>query len=417
MVYDNIIIGSGLTALATAYGLPSDSRTLVLTGGEHDTIGYYDLSSKTPCQNQGFGGLGNFWHGVIPMDFSDMLASIPVDVFTKVFKIFYPRESPGAFVNSPWLFVPYSPIRPKPHWGRLLKSRAKCLSINHTTAQRVQQQNGVWLVQANGQFLKTNRLWIAAGALGTPALLERSGIYSSAILPSASDHVILYAGQTNRKTHPQIPSPEVKHTSSGYWMRASADYGSLGLITTKPARFSYKVLDQGIEERSAFGLPASSVVKKLISAGSLGFVAEAAFNKLGLLPDSQILSVYAQIRVKDAYIRLPGMRGVQVDNKSILSSIKEFRKTLNSNILTLSRREDLYIRGIHLHRTLNTETLATLGINSKSSNCHVVDASAVDDVGPEHHTFRLMARAYHLAYTSGTNNAHISHRISDHASL
>jgi hypothetical protein len=146
-------------------------------------------------------------------------------------------------------------------------------------------------------------------------------------------------------------------------------------------------------------------------------IAEAAFNKLGLFPDSQMLSVYAQIRVGDAYTRLSGMKGVQADDKRISSSIQEFRNTLHSDKLTLSHRADLYIRGIHLHRTLNTDILMALGINTESSNCYVVDASAVDDIGPEHHSFRLMARAFHLAYTSGIHHERISRCISDHACL
>lgn len=401
MVYDDIIIGSGLTALATAYGLPSNRRTVVLTGGEQDQISHYDANSKIPCQNLGFGGLGSYWHGVIPMHHPDKLPAIPDSRISEAFQLFYPGESLENFINSPWLFVPYKPIRPRPHWKKLSETRSGFLKLAHTAARKIHQESSLWVVQTDdGQSLKSNRLWIAAGALGTPALLEQSEEYSSAVLPTVSDHLILYVGQTNRNTHPQIPAPQVKHTSNGYWMKASPDFGDLGLMTTKPARFAYKTLDQGIEQRSAFGLPTSGVIKKVISAGSLGFIAESVFNKFGLFPDSQVLSVYAQIRVKDGYHRLPNMQGVKADEARITACIEDFRSTLNQDELLLSRRPDLYIRGIHMHRTLNADTLSDLGLDTEASGCFIVDASSVDDIGPEHHSFRLMTRAIHRASIS-----------------
>lgn len=401
MVYDDIIIGSGLTALATAYGLPKNRRVLVLTGGKQDKISYYDENSKIPCQNLGLGGLGNFWHGVIPMHQFNNISQLSDAHFIELFRIFYPNESIENIINSPWLFVPYKPIRPKSHWNKISEGRSGYLTLVHSLAERIYKRNGTWTVQTDdGHYLESKRLWIAAGALGTPALLEQSPEYSAATLPTVSDHLILYVGQVNRKMYPLITSPEVKHTASGYLMKACSDFGGEGLMTIKPARFAYKTLDQGIEQRSAFGLPASGVVKKVISSGSLGFIAESIFNKFGLFPNSQVLSVYAQIRVEDGYRRLPNGMGVRADEERIATRIENFRSTFSQNELRLSRRPDLYIRGIHMHQTLNIEKLFNLEINTESSHCFVVDASAVGDIGSEHHSFRLMARAFHLARIS-----------------
>jgi hypothetical protein len=401
MVYDDIIIGSGLTALATAYGLPPNRRVLVLTGGKQDRISYYDINSKIPCQNFGFGGLGSYWHGVIPMHYTEKLSSIPDCRITEIFQLFYPNESLTNLINSPWLFIPYKPIRPKPHWHKLSESRSDFLKLANTSARKIHQENNLWAVQIdNNQYMKSTRLWIAAGALGTPALLEESEDYSSSVLSTVSDHLILYVGQINRKIHPHIPTPQIKHTSNGYWMKASSDFGNSGLMITKPAYFAYKTLDQGIEQRSAFGLPTSGIMKKVISAGSLGFITESIFNKFGLLPNSSVLSLYAQIRVKDGYRRLPQMQGVQADEKCITTSIKNFRNKLKQEELLLSRRPDLYIHGIHMHRTLNSDILSSLGIDTETSSCAIVDASAIDDIGSEHHSFRLMVRAFHRASIS-----------------
>lgn len=400
MVYDDIIIGSGLTALATAYGLPEQRKVLVLSGGQTDQIGHYDQHSRVPRQNIGLGGLGNFWHGVIPMHSSTHLSLAPLEHTSELLHIFYPHETIEQRINKPWLFVPHKPIRPKAHWDKLSQSRAEQLEISHTSAQRVRQTSGTWTVDTCSGELQAQRLWIAAGALGTAALLERSHELSDAVLPNASDHAILYLGQTDRKMHPQALPPEIKHSASGYWMKSNSDFGDSGLITAKPARFDYKILDQGIEQRSAFGLPTSGVIKKLMTASSPGFIAEALFNKFGLFPNSDILSLYAQIRLKDAYCRETGRTEISANVNTIRQQIQTFRDTLKLEAFTPSQRPELYIRGIHLHRTLDSNILNSLGINTQQSNCSVIDASAVDNIGAEHHSFRLMTKAYHRAKTS-----------------
>ena len=398
MVYDDIIIGSGLTALAVAYGLPLTRRVIVLTGGKESSVDYYDSQSNVPCQNIGRGGLGEFWHGVIPMQRPTLFPSISERDMVDFFQIFYSDKLISRRIFSPWLFVPFQPIRPRPHWKRLSEASSGRLTLVNDKAMRIFQKENSWVVQTSSGRLKTNRLWLAAGPLGTPALLESSGVLEDGVRQTASDHVILYLGQIDRQKFPKVAAPVVKRTSSGYWLEVSPDIDAL--ITKKPARFNYKKLDHGIEQRSAFGLPATGVLKKIVTAGSLGFLMESLFNKLGLFPDSRMLSIYAQLRVADSYERLRNGRGVRANKKSIASTIQQFRDSVDVDHMIASERPELYIKGIHLHGTLDSHLVNSRGFSDPESNLCVVDASIVDDIGSEHHSFRLMVDAYRRAKQS-----------------
>lgn len=401
MVYDDIIVGSGLTALATAYGLPAERRVLVIASPLKDGVVHYDNLSKIPCQNISFGGLGNYWHGVIPMHTSDLFADVPNAEFEELFQTFYPEVSVSERINENWLFVPFKPIRPIDHWKKLAEERSRHFTIVYENAETVSPDGAGWVVSTMTENKYSgSRLWIAAGALGTPMLLENSPVFQHTVSDTVSDHLILYAGQLRKEVHRHFRAPQTERARQGYWLKSCSDITSSGLITTKPARFNYRVLDQGIEQRSAFGLPTSGVIKKLICAGSLGFIAESVFNKLGLFPSADVLSVYAQIRLEDGYVRSRDVKGLILDDDKVTETIMSFRDSLNHNDLILSNRPDLYIKGIHLHGSLNNEMLADLGVNEKESNCFIVDASAVNDIGAEHHSFRLMSRAYHNAKSS-----------------
>lgn len=397
MVFDDIIIGSGLTALATAYGLSHQRRILVLTGGRHDTLGYYDATSNVPCFNVGFGGLGNFWHGVISVPPADTARRDARSEFDELFQIFYPKERHFELPDGPWLYVPYRPIRPKAHWIRLSNTRAGRLTLAHTRALSVSDQSSRWSVHTPEGHFDGHRLWLAAGALGTPALLERSPLLAGSVESVLSDHVILYLGQTDRREYPYIANPTVRRGVNGAWMQALQRLSTVGLVTAKPARFSYRTLDHGIQQRSAFGLPTSGALKKVLRAGSAGLLAESLFNKFGLFPNASVLNVYAQIRVSKGYRRLPELGGVQANEDAIDTSIREARQQLGFPELRASRYPHLYVAGIHLHGTVNRSILAAA---TAGSRVQVVDASAIQDIGVEHHSFRLMVSAYSRARSS-----------------
>ncbi|MBP8235290.1 MAG: hypothetical protein KAY22_23620, partial [Rhizorhabdus sp.] len=65
-MYDDIVIGSGLTALGTVLGLPAARRVLVIAGPQDGQLSHYQAGRPAPSSYLGFGGLGRYWHGVIP---------------------------------------------------------------------------------------------------------------------------------------------------------------------------------------------------------------------------------------------------------------------------------------------------------------------------------------------------------------
>lgn len=395
MVFDDIIVGSGLAALATAWGLPEDHRVLVLTGGTGNSLSYYEDKSNIPCANLGMGGLGNFWHGVIPLP-ENVVPDDPNDRFCEVLRIFYPSERELPRESGPWLFVPYRPIRPRIAWQRLSASRKGRIQFAPVQAVSIARNADPWTVVTSEGHVDGRRLWLAAGALGTPALLDRSPVFEGVTKATASDHAILYLGQINRVQHPHILAPRVRRGAAGVWMQAHESSGSAGLVTTKPARFSYRTLDRGIQHRTAYGLPTTGVLRKVLRAGSLGLVAESIFNKFGLFPDSDILNVYCQVRIPGAYMRNPNSFVLAAANDTIVKRIAETRELLRLPELRPSQHPDLFVRGIHLHDTVKVDQLAALG-GTMARRFAIVDASAIEDIGHGHHSFTMMTRAFSQA--------------------
>lgn len=401
MVYDDIVIGSGLAALATVLGLPKNRKVLVLAGTESPNVNYYDANSGVPCADFGFGGLGAYWHGVIPTGHLQAFTSLSNDTFTEVFNIFYPKEKIAAKLNSSWLFVPYQPVRPANWWPKLLAASSKNLQLIYQLADSIELEgDNKASVISGGQKFSAQRLWLASGALGTPKLLESSPLSKGVSRGCVSDHVISYMGQIDRKKHRHILQPTVERTSSGVWMQGRIDTAYKGLVTMKPARFGYRQLDYGIEQRSAFGLPVKGLIHKMYRAGSLGLIAESLFNKLGLFPNASMQSIYAQIYVKDAYTINSANQKMTPNINTIQDTILNYRDFLNIPELEYSQKSELFIRGIHLHNSLDNEKLIDININTVKSNVAIVDSSVIENIGPEHHSFKVMVAAYSRAQNS-----------------
>jgi hypothetical protein len=394
MVYDDLIIGSGLTGLAVAYGLPSGRRACVIAGPQNNEFQWYDENCGIPCANNGLGGLGSYWHGVIPMGQIDSSFQQDPCAFTELFHLFY-TESIDKRLGKAWQFVPYRPIRPSNHWQRIFRDNPNWLRVL-ANADKIERKSWGWKVSVGQQSFSSSRIWIAAGALGTPALLERSPGLSGCARKHVSDHVILYLGQLNRRDHPEVPIPKIERSKSGIWMLGAYDTFRKGLLSTKPARFSYEHLDYGIEQRAAFGLPTTGLLSKLFKAPSLGLISESLFNKFGLFPQAEILSAYAQICVKNAYhLDVVSSRLTQ-ELSNIQRVINDYRESLIWPELTPSLRPELFIRGIHLHHSLDIDILKEKGVLA-NENIEIVDPSCIKDIGPEHHSFKAMVNAYSLA--------------------
>lgn len=399
MAYDDIIIGSGLSGLAVAMGLDPKRRILVLSEPEPASVRYYDQHTNVPSGVHGLGGLGNYWHGVIP--FADDVPFAPdcKDPFETLFARFYPEVNIAGRYGTRWLFVPRRPIRPRQHWPRLVAERDGRLALLSQSAIRFAAGATGVTVDLGSETLAASRLWICAGALDTPALLARSVGEANAVRGTASDHVICYLGQVRQAVNdqPTATRVQIEQTGHGYWFSALKSSSHAALISAKPARFSYRKLDHGIEQRAAFGLPTGGVVAKIMRARSLGLLSEAVFNKTGLFPTAPVRSIYAQIPVPDAYdfALSTGLLSPRLDH--IRAVTTRVRQDIDVPDLIASQRPELFIRGIHLHHTLEDANLASHGINRDDSPIRICDASVIGRIGGEHHSFHMMAKAFKAA--------------------
>ena len=393
MAYDDIIVGSGLAALATAIGLAASRRVLVLGGPEKAELKFYGDQKSVPSSYSGFGGLGNFWHGVIPTAVGAPYVRESRSEIVELFRYFYPRAPIQQKIGQPWLYVPRRPVRPRREWAKLSRQRGDNLRFLPLAVDRFEAGDGGITAFAGTETFKSRRLWIAAGVVNSPNILARS-VSSGLKRDFISDHVICYAGQLHRDTQGYAP-PQVERASDGFWLAFDFSQDGGALLTRRPARFDYRVLDHGIEQRAVFGLPTNSAIVRLLKASSPGLVAEGLFNKFGLFPNSAVLSVYAQVLVDDALHFPEGDTPLSAVNGSAARAVAGL--SLPWQGLVKTRRPDLFIRGIHLHHSINLAALGAAGLSSDQSSVRVVDASAISQIGPEHHSFYAMASAYRLA--------------------
>jgi hypothetical protein len=388
--YDDIVIGSGLAALGTVIGLPVRRRILVIGGPRVGSNVYY-AGGRVPCAHIGFGGLGNFWHGVIPTAGRGQLA-VDRETFADLAEYFHPGAGLPERLGEPYYFVPWQALRPPREWRRLQQARGEYLAIVHEVAERFDVADNGFSVRTGDSTYRAARLWIAAGALHTPRLLDRS-LAAVVSRPTVSDHVLCYLGQVDRGKHPAVPAPWVERNRQGVWFRCRYDQAQTGLYSMRPARFGYARLDHGIQQRSAFGLPTGGAVAKILRNGSAGLIAEALFNRCGLFPNARMQSTYAQIQVKDAYAVSLDQPAPVMRPEVIQAAIAQARAQAPWPELIPSREPQLFIPVIHLHHSVSTAALQRLGFGGPAARLRVLDASVHEDIGPEHHSFKMMAAA------------------------
>ena len=396
MVFDDIIIGSGLSALAVAIGLPTGRRILVHTGPTEGRLIEYPQMDGVPCQYLGHGGLGNYWHGVIPYPGVQGGDNESQPDFASLFAEFYPAAARQLAKSAPALFIPRSPIRPRLHWERLLKSRD--LTIKPAIVSRVDLAGAGAAVTADGQRYEARRVWCCAGALETPRLLTRS---FGAVLSTGhvSDHVIISLGLARRDAGIR---PQLCRGPEGYFMKPVDSPDRDLLLTARPARFGFARLDGGIERRAVFGLPTKSILQRLLQAPDPGLVSEALFNKFGLFPIATLYNLYAQLRVRDCYTLEVSTAKIAVRPEIVRQATDRARQIVGNLMPQLepSRRPELYIPGIHLHRTIDLKAAQASGIGSATSPVRIADASVLDDIGGAHHSFGMMVSSWKAARTT-----------------
>lgn len=392
MVFDDIVIGSGLSALGAVIGLNERRRVLVIGGPADGTTAYYDDSHTVPCAHLGAGGLGNFWHGVIPMGAQELEKGPSRAEFMSLFARFYPHSDSSSRYGESWLFVPWRAIRPSREWQRLLAERGPMLNFAREMAVQFDSSDGHVSVKTARDCYRSRRLWVCAGAIHSPDLLDRS-LPQRVSRVTISDHVLCYLGQIDRRGDHTSSIPRVQRGRSGLWIEASYQPDAGALLTQRPARFQYRRLDFGIGQRLVFGMPTGNAISRILRRMSPGLLAEAFYNRFGLFPDAPIQSVYAQIPVADAYNRQAGDRPLTVLKDAILARIESVRRMVRCPGLVPTRRPDLFLPGIHLHNSIDRRALASFGIGGSHGPVEILDASICEDIGIEHHSFKLMAVA------------------------
>jgi hypothetical protein len=392
-LFDDIVIGSGLAALGVVMGLPARHRILVLAGESPGAFLHYDAQATVPCAYTGLGGLGGFWHGVIPVGRRHDFEGASSTVFARLFTHFYPRADMDAWAGQPFLFVPWKPIRPAQQLAQLAGARGKLLRLQPAMAQRIEMRGGQAKVHSTMGVHQAARVWVAAGAIHTPTLLAAS--FGPALARGqVADHVLCYVGHVDG-----VPAPQLQRTGDGVYFPAFHDADNTALYTLRPARFSFRQLDHGIEQRAAFGLPTGNAVAKIMRSMSPGLLTEAFYNRFGLFAKAARYSIYAQTPVDWAYVLGSGAPPLTPDLMRIRQAGEQARLKQPFGQATLSKRPDLYIPGIHLHHSIDLAALQPAGLNQSDSPVQVVDAAALADIGCEHHSFKMLCAAYRRAQT------------------
>lgn len=392
MDFDDLVIGSGLAALGTVMGLRSSNprrRVGVLCGPAASKFFYYNASRTVPCAFLGEGGLGSHWHGVIPTGGRHNFGDASDATFTSLFAQFYPKAATRLRLGEPGFFVPWRAIRPAAELQKLATaSPTAALTLMPQAAQDLRfNERGVSVTSSSGTHTAA-RVWVAAGALHTPALLARS-VAPKAARGLVSDHAFCYIGQVDGQA-----AANITRTGDGLLYPARYDAANTALYTLRPAAFAFRRLDHGIEQRAVFGLPTGNALAKITRRMSPGLLVEAFYNRFGWFGGSAMHSVYAQTPAVDAYELGSGQQLLRPVGDAIRRATDAARAAQPYADLRMSQRPELAIPGIHLHHSLDLSALAQAGINTPDSPVQIVDASVLTNIGPDHHSFKMMLSAH-----------------------
>jgi hypothetical protein len=396
--FDDLVVGSGLAALGAVMGLMSSKpgrRVGVLCGPSTNEFFYYNASRTVPCAFLGDGGLGSHWHGVIPTGWRHNFGGANNAAFAALFGQFYPQAVAQLKLGEPGFFVPWRAIRPAAELQKMasLHTDSRLTLIREAALDLSFSERGVSVVSSSGAH-SASRVWVAAGALHTPALLAQS-VAPRAPRGLVSDHAFCYIGQVDGQA-----APRIVRTGDGLLYPARYDAANTGLYTLRPAAFAFRRLDHGIEQRAVFGLPTGNAVAKITRRMSPGLLVEAFYNRFGFFGGTRMHSVYAQTAAIDAYELGSGDQLLRPVDGRIRSATDAARAAQPFANLRMSQRPELAIPGIHLHHTLDLKALAEAGINTPDSPVQVVDASVLTNIGPDHHSFKMMLSAHARAANS-----------------
>jgi len=391
--YDDIIIGSGLVALGAYLGLPKGNNVLVIADQAKGDWLQYDHFNSVPKAFEGMGGLGNAWHGVIPLNTSQYFDYSQQDLqdFLAMFYTDFRIEGLSGYKDL--FFVPWFPIRPTNFWRKELESKPSKLFIANEKAERIDRGGTSQSVTTGQNTYRGKRIWSATGTLHSPKILA-SSIGVKCVRDFVSDHVISYLGQITVEDNPDLKGKFHLINKSGLITQFYADRASTALYSVRPAMFDFRELDYGLMQRAAFGLPTGGLIKKLLKRVSPGMLVEAVYNKTGLMDRSDLKSVYAQIDVKDAYRFNHESLVLEPNSENINARLKETRDGVPFHNVLHSKVRNNFLPGIHIHHSVDESELRLEGINCGDSPIQVLGPSIMDDIGNEHHSVRCMILAH-----------------------
>ena len=326
------------------------------------------------------------------MGLRNNFSNVSITDFIEFFSQFYPHTDIAQRIGKPWLFVPHRAIRPDKYWRRLLQERDR-LQIRTIPATLLEDQIDRIQVIAGGESYTCKFAWLVAGALHTPSLLATS-FGAPLARQTADDHAIIYLGLIDQGRTCQYAIQQPHRDQGGMWLPLRYSGTPEALLTTRPARFDFKTLDSGIKRRTLFGLPTGNAVARLLTAPSPGLVAEAFFNKFGLFPLSRFQSAYAQFPVTDAYGFSSATAELTPRNDAIVAAARALRSSLAIDGLIPSRQMELFIPGIHLHNTVNQQASKAVNVDVPGSRILIADASTLTNIGPDHHSFKMMLSGF-----------------------
>ncbi len=394
MSYDDIIIGSGLSALAVALGLRRQGRRILVIAGADTGFSHYP-GANVPAARGGRGGMGGFWHGVIPLSLHHRPDGVDDDSWSRLARHFYPSAALSDHIGREQYFVPRRPIRPADHFAKLAAQGE--IEIADIDAARVEpERGGLHRVAAAEQSFAARQLWLCAGALATPALLARSGLIAGGVR-KVSDHIIGYAGQIAADETSENMMATVRRDREGVFFPFRFGGAYSHFFTLRPARFDFAKIDVGIAKRAVFGLPTNRIVSGLLGNVSPGLIAEAFYNKFGLFARAARYSAYFQTLATDAYLLEEDGRLLLNPGRAVADAIEAASAAVPFANIERTRQPELYIPGIHLHGSLTRSECEYFGSERELRSIHLVDAAALRDIGPEHHSFAMMAAAFRRA--------------------
>lgn len=374
MIYDHIIIGSGITTLGILRGLASKNiaprNVRIICDDRHTRANY--PGSKQLLQEFALGGNGKHWHGVIPLfdvpgseyEFFDFMESIFKISLSANESIFVPRRVRPLVTNQSFS-----------NWSD---------SCEKGYAKSIDYDGEKFSISLGDKILHSKKLYIAAGTYGANILLKNS-IFRKFCLDECSDHICGTLGLITNNGLSELLGRNFKpnFNSAGYIVPVkNTEYG---LLTFRPAYFEMRGLNSAHLLGPTYSHRKTEMLKKLISKRSFGKIAEALALKTGLFYQSEFYSVHFQRLCRSA-LNFDENNSISI-NDSVMNNVIE---VFENNQLELNMKfEPNHYFGTHLHCSISKN------INDIAPDKLIVFGPATStSIGNLHHTFFEYFKAF-----------------------